>query len=110
MLCHAGKWKAVLTEIARMVKDGRPTLVGTTSVERSEALARLLVEEGIDYQVRDSSRECKDPINLPEVRSRRPLGVIARALLPEGGLAHFMSLERPVVLCANKCGVSGQLK
>ena len=47
----------MLTEISRMVKDGRPTLVGTTSVERSEALARLLVEEGIDYQVRCSIRE-----------------------------------------------------
>ena len=44
-----------------MVKDGRPTLVGTTSVERSEALARLLNEEGIDYQVRHSSRECRNP-------------------------------------------------
>ena len=47
----------MLTEIARMVKDGRPTLVGTTSVERSETLARLLVEEGIDYQVSDGSRK-----------------------------------------------------
>ena len=42
----AGKWKAVVTEIRRMHKSGRPTLVGTTSVERSEALAKLLDEDG----------------------------------------------------------------
>ena len=29
-----------------MHKSGRPTLVGTTSVERSEALAKLLDEDG----------------------------------------------------------------
>ena len=39
---RAGKWKAVVTEIARMHKAGRPVLVGTTSVERSEGLAALL--------------------------------------------------------------------
>ncbi len=33
-------------EIDRMVKAGRPVLVGTTSVERSEHLARLLAEKG----------------------------------------------------------------
>jgi hypothetical protein len=39
---RAGKWKAVVTEITRMHKAGRPVLVGTTSVERSEGLAVLL--------------------------------------------------------------------
>ena len=42
----AGKWSAVVTEIRRMHKAGRPTLVGTTSVERSEALAKLLDAQG----------------------------------------------------------------
>lgn len=42
----AGKWNAVVTEIRRMHKAGRPTLVGTTSVERSEALAKLLDAQG----------------------------------------------------------------
>lgn len=36
----------MVTEIRRMHKSGRPTLVGTTSVERSEALAKLLDEDG----------------------------------------------------------------
>ncbi len=36
------KWNAVATECAEMHEMGRPVLVGTTSVEKSEVLARLL--------------------------------------------------------------------
>jgi hypothetical protein len=46
------KWKAVVTEIARIHKEGRPILVGTTSVEKSELLSGLLDEQGIKHQVR----------------------------------------------------------
>ncbi len=35
-----------------MVKTGRPVLVGTTSVERSEMLAGMLREADINCQVR----------------------------------------------------------
>lgn len=46
----AGKWKAVVTEIKRMNKTGRPVLVGTTSVEKSEMLAARLKEAEIRCQ------------------------------------------------------------
>ena len=42
----AGKWGAVVKEVKRMNKKGRPVLVGTTSVEQSEELAQLLGNEG----------------------------------------------------------------
>lgn len=45
MAC-AGKWAAAVTEIRLYSKQGRPVLVGTTSVERSEALAAMLKQEG----------------------------------------------------------------
>ena len=45
------KWKAVVQEIRHMHKSGRPVLVGTTSVERSEGLAAQLDTAGIQYQV-----------------------------------------------------------
>ncbi|EFN52281.1 hypothetical protein CHLNCDRAFT_26946, partial [Chlorella variabilis] len=48
---ESGKWKAVVQEIRRMHKTGRPVLVGTTSVEKSEVLAGMLQEEGIPFQV-----------------------------------------------------------
>ena len=54
---ESGKWNAVRREIARMHKKGRPVLVGTTSVERSEAIARLLDEEGIEYELLNAKPE-----------------------------------------------------
>lgn len=46
------KWKAVVTEIKRIHREGRPVLVGTTSVEKSEVLSEMLAQEGIKHQVR----------------------------------------------------------
>jgi hypothetical protein len=43
--------QAVVTEIKRMHQTGRPVLVGTTSVEKSEYLSSLLTEQGIKHQV-----------------------------------------------------------
>lgn len=52
-----GKWKAVLTEIQRMQKLGRPVLVGTTSVERSENLSQRLTESNVPHQVLNAKPE-----------------------------------------------------
>lgn len=46
-----GKWRAVVVEISRMHKTGRPVLVGTTSVEQSDALSEQLREAGISHEV-----------------------------------------------------------
>lgn len=46
-----GKWRAVVVEISRMYKTGRPVLVGTTSVEQSDALSDQLFEAGIPHEV-----------------------------------------------------------
>ncbi|GFH27523.1 seca_motor_dead domain-containing protein [Haematococcus lacustris] len=59
------KWKvggkvwlqAVVTEIKRMHSTGRPVLVGTTSVERSEVLSAMLTEAGINHQVLNAKPE-----------------------------------------------------
>ena len=53
----AGKWGAVVTEVERMVETGRPVLVGTTSVERSEALSAALTEAGIKHQLLNAKPE-----------------------------------------------------
>lgn len=52
-----GKWKAVVQEITRMHKTGRPVLVGTTSVEKSEVLAAMLKEAEIPYQLLNAKPE-----------------------------------------------------
>ncbi len=45
------KYNAVVDEITSLVEKGRPVLVGTTSVENSELLSRLLTLRKIQHQV-----------------------------------------------------------
>ncbi len=45
------KYNAVIDEINRLVQEGRPVLVGTTSVEVSELLSRMLKLRGIKHNV-----------------------------------------------------------
>ncbi|KAK7392181.1 hypothetical protein VNO78_20611 [Psophocarpus tetragonolobus] len=53
----SGKWRAVVVEISRMHKTGRPVLVGTTSVEQSDSLAEQLKEAGIPHEVLNAKPE-----------------------------------------------------
>jgi len=45
------KYNAVIEEIAEMNRQGRPVLVGTTSVEISELLSRMLKMKGLKHNV-----------------------------------------------------------
>jgi preprotein translocase subunit SecA len=45
------KWRAVVDDIVEMNQTGRPVLVGTTSVEASEALSERLKRRGVPHQV-----------------------------------------------------------
>ncbi len=45
------KYNAVIEEITKLVGEGRPVLVGTTSVEISELLSRMLKIRGIKHNV-----------------------------------------------------------
>ncbi|KAB2037407.1 hypothetical protein ES319_D03G073000v1 [Gossypium barbadense] len=46
-----GKWEYVSQEVEYMFRQGRPVLVGTTSVENSEYLSDLLQERNIPHSV-----------------------------------------------------------
>ena len=52
-----GKWQAVADEVEEIHKQGRPILVGTTSVEKSEVLAALLKERGIGHNLLNAKPE-----------------------------------------------------
>ncbi len=45
------KYAAVIEEIGKFVAQGRPVLVGTTTVEISELLSRMLKMKGVNHQV-----------------------------------------------------------
>lgn len=51
------KWQAVAAECAEIHEIGRPILVGTTSVEKSELLSRLLLERGIPHNLLNAKPE-----------------------------------------------------
>jgi len=48
---EAGKFRAVVEEIVERNEKGQPILVGTTSIEKSERLARLLEKRGVEHNV-----------------------------------------------------------
>ncbi|WP_392531147.1 preprotein translocase subunit SecA [Nostoc sp. C117] len=54
---EAGKWGAIAKECAEMHQLGRPVLVGTTSVEKSEYLSRLLKELEIPHELLNARPE-----------------------------------------------------
>ncbi len=54
------KYNAVIEEIAELVKQGRPVLVGTTSVEISELLSRLLTLRKIPHNVLNAKLHQKE--------------------------------------------------
>ena len=51
------KWDAIAQECAEMHETGRPVLVGTTSVEKSEVLSRLLSELKIPHSLLNAKPE-----------------------------------------------------
>ena len=54
------KYKAVIEEIEKMVKEGRPVLVGTTSVEISEMLSKMLQMRKIPHNVLNAKLHQKE--------------------------------------------------
>ncbi len=54
------KYNAVIDEIDKMVKTGRPVLVGTTSVEISETLSRMLQMRKIPHNVLNAKLHQKE--------------------------------------------------
>jgi len=54
------KFLAVAREIEQLHKEGRPVLVGTVSIEKSEYLSDLLMKKGIPHQVLNAKQHEKE--------------------------------------------------
>jgi len=54
------KYRAVVREIEQLHQEGRPVLVGTVSIEKSEYLADLLKRRGIPHQVLNAKMHEKE--------------------------------------------------
>ena len=57
---EAAKFKAVVREIEQLHKQGRPMLIGTVSIEKSEDLSGLLKRKGIPHQVLNAKNHEKE--------------------------------------------------
>ena len=54
---ESAKWRAVAKETVEIHKKGRPVLVGTTSVEKSELLSTLLSEQEVAHNLLNAKPE-----------------------------------------------------
>ena len=54
------KYAAVVAEIEQCYRQGRPVLVGTTSIEKNEMLSRYLKKKGIPHQVLNAKHHEKE--------------------------------------------------
>jgi preprotein translocase subunit SecA len=57
---HAGKFNAIADMIATQHKNGRPVLVGTTSIEKNELLSSLLKKRGIPHEVLNAKNHLRE--------------------------------------------------
>jgi preprotein translocase subunit SecA len=45
------KWKAIVEEVCQLHAAGRPILIGTRSIDKSEVLSKMLDDAGIEHQI-----------------------------------------------------------
>jgi len=64
------KWDAVVEEVCRLHAEGRPLLIGTRSIDKSEHLSKLLEAQGIEHAV----------LNANHIQAEAD--IVARAGLP----------------------------
>jgi len=60
------KFEAVIGEIVDLNKEGRPVLVGTVSVEKSERLARMLEKRGVKHNVLNAKQHEREAAIVAE--------------------------------------------
>jgi len=56
----AAKYQAVINKVKELISEGRPVLVGTTDVETSELLSRMLRMRGIQHQVLNAKQHARE--------------------------------------------------
>ncbi len=61
-LTEEEKGTAIVDEIVRVHKQGRPMLVGTTSIESSEHVSRLLQKRGVEHEVLNAKHHEREAI------------------------------------------------
>ncbi|MEA3356915.1 MAG: SEC-C metal-binding domain-containing protein [Patescibacteria group bacterium] len=65
-----GKFNAVVEEIKELYEQGRPVLVGTTSVENSEELSDMLTKQGVKHNVLNAKHHQKEAMIVADAGNK----------------------------------------
>ncbi|MBA3673999.1 MAG: preprotein translocase subunit SecA, partial [Chitinophagaceae bacterium] len=99
------KYKAVIEEVEKMREGGRPILVGTTSVEVSELLSRMLKQKTIPHNVLNAKQHQREAQVVAEAGYAQGVTIatnmagrgtdikLGPGVVPSGGLA-ILGTER----------------
>ncbi len=99
------KWRAAVNEITALHQQGRPVLIGSRTIQASEAVARMLTEAGIPYQVLNG-KQTADEAELVARAGHRGMVTVATNMAGRGtdirlgpgvaelGGVHMLGLER----------------
>jgi preprotein translocase subunit SecA len=99
------KFKAVADEIQDVASKGRPVLVGTVSVEKSERLARLLEKRGVPHEVLNAKQHEREAlivanagqpgaVTIATNMAGRGTDIVLGAGVADGGGLHIVGTER----------------
>lgn len=70
-----GKFRAVVEEIGRVHQTGRPILVGTVSVEKSEYLSKLLMKTGVKHHVLNAKNHEKEALIVAQAGKKNAVTI-----------------------------------
>jgi preprotein translocase subunit SecA len=99
------KFNAIVDEIQETASQGRPVLVGTVSVEKSERLSRLLQKRGIPHEVLNAKQHEREALIVAKAgqpgavtiatnMAGRGTDIVLGEGVPGGGGLHIVGTER----------------
>src|SRR3546814_12166254 len=97
---ETAKFAQVVEDIAERHATGQPVLVGTTSVEKSEYLSRLLAKNGVKHEVLNAKTHAREaeivarPGRLGPVNGATNMDGARTAIMP-GGTAQVPACHAP---------------
>ncbi|GAB4329866.1 MAG: preprotein translocase subunit SecA [Calditrichia bacterium] len=93
------KYNALIEEIERLHKDGRPVLVGTITVEVSEILSRMLKRRGIPHSVLNAKYHQQEAEIVSKAGQRGAVTIATNM----AGRGTDIKLGKGVVKCEGGC-------
>jgi len=104
-MTHSAKMKRLVDDIARIHAEGRPILIGTSSVQESELVSTRLTKLGLQHTVLNAKNHAREAMIIAEAGQRGSITIatsmagrgtdikLAKECVPLGGL-HIVGTTR----------------